>query len=596
MQKLILTSFITATLTFSMRLHAVTIVSGPSFTPATNAPLAGLLQLTTDVDSRIHILVSDGTEAWERDFFDFSTTHQMPLLGFKPDRTNQIQVTVYDREGNASTAPQILTFVTAPLPSNFPRSTVLKSEPSKMEPGYLLFIVEDNFSTADSYIVIMDNSGQIVWYMPTPNPKQADDIRQLDNGDLFCEESPPVNDFREINLLGETVRTWSPPVAYPIDPHEDILTDYGTILYLSGASEVVSNFPSSAVSNAPLKTVTVADNPVVEISATDESLLQTWSPLALLDPTRITYLTYVYKSSYGVDNEHANAIVQDTNDDSLIVSLRNQNAVIKFSRSTGQLKWILAPHANWGTNWQQYLLTPVSSPFHWSYGQHGPDLTPQGTMLVYNDNNEQASLFDPPVADEDNYSSAIEYDIDETNMEVSEVWNSAWQPNQDRLFTPYVGKVQWLPQTRNVLVTFGAVTYVNGIHPNPSVPRATMVRLIEYTHDPVPEVVFDLSFFDPTNTSTTYTGYFCYRSRRIPDLYPHLSEPVDNLVVSEANQKPLLEFSADPSHSYMIQASTDLTNWTTIGPAFEVGGTGNFEFQDLNVDQYTTRFYRVVTQ
>ena len=412
---------------------------------------------------------------------------------------------------------------------------------------------------------------------------------------MFAESST-VNDFREINLLGETVRTLSPLTGYKIDDHEGILTDRGTILYVSGASQVVSNFPSSAVSNAPLKAVTVADTPVIEISATNGSLLHAWSPLDLLDPTRITYLTYVYKSPYGVDNEHANAIVQDTNDNSLIVSLRNQNTVFKFSRATGQLKWILAPHANWDTDSQQYLLTPVSTRFDWSYGQHGPDLTPRGTLLVYNDNNQQASLFSPPVADQDNHSSAIEYDIDETNMEVSEVWNSAWQTNQDRLFTPYVGKVQWLPQTRNVLVDFGAVTYVNGVHPNPSVPGATMVRLIEYTHDPVPEVVFDLSFFDHTNTNANYRGYLCYRSYQIPDLYPHPAAPVDDLVVSEAHQKPLLKFSADPTHSYMIEASTDLKNWTIIGPAFEAGGNGNFDFQDLNADKSIARFYRVVTQ
>ncbi len=97
--------------------HAVTILSGPTFTPATNAPLAGVLQLTTDVDSRVSVLVSDGTNFWERDFYDFGTTHSETLLGFKPGRTNQILVTVYDKYRNTCTAMQLLNFVTAPLPS-----------------------------------------------------------------------------------------------------------------------------------------------------------------------------------------------------------------------------------------------------------------------------------------------------------------------------------------------------------------------------------------------------------------------------------------------------------------------------------------------
>ena len=59
---------------------------------------------------------------------------------------------------------------------------------------------------------------------------------------------------------------------------------------------------------------------------------------------------------------------------------------------------------------------------------------------------------------------------------------------------------------------------------------------------------------------------------------------------------PVLEFSADPTHNYLIQASTDLMNWTTIGSPLQDGGAGDYDFQDLSAGQFTTRFYRVVTQ
>jgi arylsulfate sulfotransferase len=587
-----------AILTIASWSHAVTILSGPSFSPATNAPLAGVLQLTTDVNSRISVLVSDGTGIWERDFYDYTTNHSVSLLGFKPNQTNEILVTVYDKDRNAYTAPQLLTFVTAPLPADFPVYNILTSEPGQMEPGYALFIVANRSGTSRNYITIMDSSGNVVWYCPAVLSTD-NEARQLDDGDLFMEQQNPSNDFVEINMLGNIVRTWYPPAGYPVNAHEGVVTDHGTILYLSDVSELVSNFPSSdTVSNATLGTVHVDDNPVVEISFTNAALLNAWSPLALLDPTRVTYLTYGIASGSpdGVDNEHANAIIDDTNDNSIVVSLRNQNAIYKFSRSTGQLKWILGPPALWGTNWQPYLLTPAGAPFDWNYGQHAPELTPQGTLLVYNDDNYQASPYDPPVADQDNYSSAVEYSIDETNRLVSEVWNSAWQTNQDRLFTPYVGRVQWLPQTRNVLVTYGAVTYVNGVHPDSHATNATVVRIIEYTHDPVPEVVFDASFFDYNNISPGYGGVFCYRAYQIPDLYAHPAEPVADLVVRDDNQIPLLEFSADPTRNYLIQASTDLTNWTTIGTPVQEGGVGDYDFEDLNANQFTTRFYRVVTQ
>ncbi len=572
---------------------AVTFLSGPSFTPAANAPLAGLLQLTTDVDTRISVLVSDGTDLWERDFYDYATTHSVPLLGFKPGLTNEILVTVYDKDRNACTAPQVLTFVTAPLPANFPIYSVLQSESDEMEPGYTFFTIR-NLNANVGYIVIMDNSGDVVWYCVLPNFLDVD-VQPLDNGNIFIPANG--NQFLEINMLRQTVETWTPPAGHPINTHDGFPTDHGTILYLSDASRLVANLPTSTVSNAPVETVNVDDNPVVEISATNAALLNVWSPLNMLDPTRITYLTYTEGSGspYGVDTEHGNAVLEDTNDNSLVESLRNQNAVFKFSR-TGQLKWILGPPANWSSNFEPFLLNPVGTPFDWNYGQHAPELTPQGTWLVYNDNNYQASPFDPTVPDQDNYSSAVEYDINETNMEVSEVWNSAWQTNQDRLFTPYVGRVQWLPQTRNVLVTYGAVTYINGVYPSSYSTNATMVRLIEYTHDPVPQLVFDVSFFDYNNTNSSYKGYFVYRAYQIPDLYPHPAEPVTDLAMSEADQIPLLKFSADPSYSYLIQASTDLINWTNIGTAVQEGGVGVYDFEDLNANRFKTRFYRVVTQ
>jgi arylsulfate sulfotransferase len=577
---------------------AVTVLSGPTLTRAGNAPLAAVLQLTTDVDSRISVLATDGTNNWERGFYDFSTNHSIPLLGFKPGRTNQVSVTVHDKAGNAGTAAKPLTFITGNLPAAFPRPVVLKSDPNRMEPGYTLFMLQ-NKTTGDQFVTIVDNAGEVVWYSPwTLNNQNDGDVRQLANGDLFIEESEPLNRFLEVNLLGQIVKTWQAPAGHPVNFHEGVPTDHGTILYLSNVSRVVTNFPSNATDpKAPLKTVRVDDNPVVEISTTNSALLNIWSPLDVLDPRRVTYLTYgVYVfTSYGVDNEHANAVIEDPRDSSIIVSLRNQNAVFKIARSTGQLKWILGPPANWGTNFQRYLFTPVGTPFSWNYGQHAPDITPQGTLLLYNNGIERASPFDPPLADQDNHSGAIEYSLNETNMVVSQVWDSS-QAGNDRLFTPIVGDADWLPLRGNVLVTYGNVTYVNGVHPSLAAPDATMARIIEYTHDPIPEVVFDLSFFDANNKRGDYLGCFCYRSDRISDLYPHPAVPVSDLVVSREQQGLLLKFSADPSHNYLIQASADLANWTSLGAPLQGEGIGEFDSMDLNVEKYTTRFYRVVTQ
>jgi len=570
--------------------YAVTVLSGPLFTEATNAPLAGVLQLTTDLATRISVSVNDGTDVWERHFYDYATAHSVPLLGFKPGRTNEITITAYDRQRNQVTAGQPLVFITSPLPTNFPNIVLLHSEPDRMEPGYTLFCVYMHGNTV-WYVVIVDNAGEVVWYNMAPT---TSDVRRLDNGNLFM---PWTTNFVEMDLLGQTVNSWFVPLTpLGINDHDGVPTDHGTILYLSTATEVVSNYPTSMTnSQAPLATAKILYEKVVEISATNAAVLSTWSPINVLDPKRITYL--IVPSTGGWDSEHCNAVIEDPRDDSLIVSMRNQNAVIKFSRATGQLRWILGPHENWGPVWQRYLLTPVGTPFLWQYGQHSPIITPQGTLILFDDGNFRASPFDPPVPDTNNYTRAVEYSIDEQAMEVSQVWDYGRTNVAQRLFVDHEGNAEPEPQTGNVLIDFGAVDYVNGVPPSPFGPSAWMARMQEVTHDAVPQIVFDLAISLFANTNTSYKDCRVYRSHRIPDLYAHPAKPVADLSVTYADGAPLLEFSADDTRTYVIEASTNLVDWEAIGVAMESeGNTGDYIFEDDQPIESPTRYYRVATQ
>jgi arylsulfate sulfotransferase len=569
--------------------NALTITSGPTFAPAPNAPQAGLLELSTDDPSRISIAVTNSTESWQRNFYEFGTTHSLPLLGFKPDRTNQITVTVQDKYRNKVTAPQPVMFITAPLPANFPKSTLLKSDPARMEPGYTLFWIQ-NRNAFVNYLGIVDNLGEVVWYSGVPS---TSDVRQLANGDLFLPQN--ATSFVEINMLGNMVNTWAVPTGLKINPHEGVPTPHGTILYFSDASRVVTDFPSSVTDpNAPLQTTTVLYNKLVEISAADGSLLNTWSPIDVLDPRRLTYLTFDVKTGLGWDIEHCNAVIEDPRDNTVIVSMRNQNAVIKFYREDGRLKWILGPHENWGPEFQQYLLTPVGTPFEWPYGEHAPVFTPQGTLLLYDNGNARATPFAPSVGNTNNYSRAVEYAINEETMEITQVWDYG-KTNGDRLYTDRVSNADWLPKTGNVLINFGYVIFENGSSPNPLATSATMVRIKEVTHVANPEVVFDLCFFDASRTNSNYAGYYVYRSHRIPDLYSTQAAAVADLTVNYQDGAPRLEFSANPARTYTVEASRDLKNWLQIGTPSPEAEAGNFGFTDTAAYRFRFRYYRMVS-
>lgn len=107
-----------------------------------------------------------------------------------------------------------------------------------MEPGYMLLVIDHAYSRLNDSIAVLDNAGNVVWYSPVPmSGAPYADVRQLDNGDLFLQLTPPSNEFIEMNMLGEIVRTWQPPAEYPMNVHEGLVTSHGTIRFYRAVTE-----------------------------------------------------------------------------------------------------------------------------------------------------------------------------------------------------------------------------------------------------------------------------------------------------------------------------------------------------------------------
>jgi arylsulfate sulfotransferase len=276
------------------------------------------------------------------------------------------------------------------------------------------------------------------------------------------------------------------------------------------------------------------------------------------------------------------------------VSMRHQNAVVKFSRSTGQLKWILGPHEGWGPAWQPYLLTPVGGPLEWQYAQHAPIITSTGTLVLFDDGNNRAMPFNPRLPDTNNYSRAVEYKINEETMEISQLWEYGKTNARQRLYVDHEGNAEPEPKTGNVLIAFSAVSYVDGVPPSSFGASATMTRIQEVTHEEMPEVVFDVAITMYDKSNSTYKNCSIYRCNRIPDLYGHPSMAVTDLDVEMRDNYAYLKFSGDPARTYNIETSSDLKNWTDLGAA-EMTEDGISDFEDTDSGDSSNRFYRVVT-
>ena len=109
--------------------------------------------------------------------------------------------------------------------------------------------------------------------------------------------------------------------------------------------------------------------------------------------------------------------------------------------------------------------------------------------------------------------------------------------------------------------------------------------------------MFDLELSEFDNPLSPSKGCTAYRAHRIADIYAHPAQPVADLSVIFEGGVPRLEFSADDTRTYIIEASTNLVDWGAIGVALEdEQQNGDFSFQDDQSEEFPARCYRIVTQ
>ncbi len=499
----------------------VEFVTPPSLSmdPAAKAPLAGRLTLATNTETSVSITINDGNRIWQVDYDDYAMQHELPVLGLTPAKTHTVDVSVASRSGETLSYDAVLTASTPALPLGFPQIEVSRDE-SRMEPGYTLFnaIPAGANDAVGAFLIIVDEHGEVVWYQ---KGSRYDDVRRLDNGNLLAMQG---NTIVELNMLGESVRSWtaggsaqvaSSPgrVATRTFHHEVFAMDNGNFLVLSVESRSFDNYPSDdSDPSAAVEPADVAGDVIVEF-APDGSVVNEWSLLDMLDPMRLGYNSLIgyWDVHFGKptrDWSHGNAVIHDTSDDAIIVSLRHQDAVIKFSRASGELIWILGPHDNWEQErFGDYLLTPSNPqeyffPFH----QHAPMLLPNGNLLLYDNGNYRASAYQAPMTS-NWFSRAVEYAIDETNRTVELVWQYG-KDADPMYYSGALGDADYLSKTGNVLITHGNLAGEEG---------KLSARIIEVTRGQPAEEVFQLRLYDGTTDSGR--GWRIYRSERLRDLY-----------------------------------------------------------------------------
>ena len=460
--------------------------------PYSRTPLAGLLELELDRECLLEVNTrgQDNNDLIKK--YDVpSSSFSVPVLGLYAGTTNQVVITVTDPAGLKS--QEALFITTAPLPQIYPGAEVLVSEPDEMEPGMILVYLKKYINGLTNgtkpLACIIDPYGKVRWiYLDDFSTS----FQRLQNGNWLI--GSPEGAF-EMDMLGNrTGNRWDIPHVH----HDIVELPNGDFLALSEHDDSVEDV-------------------VLEISRQDSRIIKEWDFKSILDPSRPMAPYHPNPNDW----LHLNGMDYDPVDDAIIVSGRNQSAVVKIDRQSGEIIWILGNHENWPEEYQKYLLTPVGENFEWQWGQHAPMLHPDdhSRIILFDNGNERS--YENPLPAMENYSRGVEYRVDEERMEVYQLWQYGKQRGRE-LFCPYICDADYLIRTDNRLMSFGGIT--RNLNGNSSEifneETGSIIPVKNYTHiiesDINGKVVFEVIFADK---SLSFAGFRSYRAHKL-SIYP----------------------------------------------------------------------------
>jgi arylsulfate sulfotransferase len=386
---------------------------------------------------------------------------------------------------------------------------VAVTRPGSLQPNggvELLDLVNGAHNQLQAAVVDLD--GNLIWYydfdssggrLPLP-------IKLLPNGDMLIvitsvfPQPGQQSIVREIDLAGRTVWEFSSDdlnkslaeagfstVAEQI--HHDFL------LLPNGHLIIIVNFHKDFTNLTGFSgTTSVLGDALIDLDP-NRKPVWVWSTFDHLDVNR--------HPLQFPDWTHSNALVYSPDDGDLILSMRNQNWMIKIDfkdgKGSGDILWRLGPGGD--------FTLPGGGPIDWFYGQHapsfiGPSVGGVQKMVLFDNGNARVvdssgTLCGSPGA-LPCYSRVPIFQVDEILKTAQILW-------QDKLtwFSLFAGYAQEL-ENGNVEFNVAAATFAPGTADPGS------ADVIEVTQETTPQTFWQLDV----------DGQNSYRIFRIPSLYP----------------------------------------------------------------------------
>lgn len=411
------------------------------------------------------------------------------------------------------------------LPPGFPPIEVTFSD--NPDPGYLFVCSWDrNDPGADSYIMILDNTGDPVFFKKTPGV--ARDFMVQPNGLLTYSvqgpsPSPGVIEsiYYAMDATFTVVDSFECANGLPTSFYDLHILDNDHVVLISHDPRQVD---MSQLVEGGNPEATVIGAVIQELDADRKVVFEwaSWDHFEITDAVREDLTASLVRAV------HANSIDVDPNGD-FIVSCRFLNEVTKISRETGEILWRLGGKNN------QFLF--VNGTRRFSY-QHAARILPNGNLTLFDNGNHRSP----------SYSRAVEYELDEENMTATLVWQYRNTPD---IFGNILGYVQRLPSGNTLICWGGTTPTLTEVRPDGS-------RTLELT---MPALVFS------------------YRAYRFPSIGVAAVPDLWLLRYYETVRLGFARFGAEDVKEYRIHRGdapgTSDKVYTTTANTIDIGGLTN---------------------
>ena len=410
----------------------------------------------------------------------------LPIVGFRHSSDLTVTIALRSARGTSTPLSNKLTYHAPPVPDvglSWPKIETVEIDRGRVEPGITFVSVRRNFLERGSLmtprqrdfqrkfglIIALNEDGEVVWYYRSL--QRIAGIQSMPDGRILMTLADQRT--RIIDVLGNVQREYvaglSPlrdPAsgAIPIDGiqtihHEPYLTKRGTFIAMSANARRIENYYTSVTDpNAPRKAQMVMGDAIIEYDANGKVLWK-WDSFDYLDPMRVHFhLFQPYWMTRGfpdhLDWTHGNGVSYDEKNGTIIVSLKQMDAIIGISRKSGEVKWIYGDPTGWNGALAAKVLKPKGPFVRYPFSPHHPHIDGPGLMTYYDNGMFQAFPFTgkPPVPQHQNFSRAARIRIDEKAMTFEEIWTSETEGTKESCYNWAMGEAEHLPQTGNTML------------------------------------------------------------------------------------------------------------------------------------------------